>query len=415
MKTIQYLGLASLLALGACDDSTSKPDDVSPTGDIGNGRLYRGATLDNAVNHEREAVSASWALQTFEAKDLPAIPQVDLAARPAPHVEVSRGYRLRVTAAELVAGVKLPLSAPGAFVHLSPQGLMDVELDQLVLVDGVSGQELRDGAGIGLTLDAATLDRAGIPAIAGAIGFKPKLDAGVHELKLTEAAAAGMTDDLIIQVEEPGSAFHATAAADNTGYLLGDTLTIAADWQGADVRTERHDAIAILPSGKQRPIVLTAAGATLTGSLVLDDEDVVPGALIDVEVQLEGVSADGVRVRRTVKTSVAYALPTAAFRGDVRKVGGTVDVGVDVGSPGRYAVTAVVYGTDDGGALVPFMMTQSARFLEPGSHVLTLKLDPAVITAAGVREPFEVRDLELMDQTRVGQLGRRAMGVRLAQ
>jgi hypothetical protein len=408
-------GIGALALASACGDTR---DDLVPVG--GNAErapLYTGADLSNIVNHERAPISVSWPLGAQATKRGAVSWQQELDPYPTPHVADSRGYWFRVTPADLVRGVALPLSAADSFIKLSPQGMMDLELDQLVLVDGATGAELRDGAAVALAIDVAQVEQAGIPMIAGSLAFRTSLGVGVHTLRVDEAAVRGMTSDVVIQVEEPGSRTRATLAADQTTYLLGDTLTSTAAWDHAGaVSTRQIVATLHTPSGATRRIDLSPRGAGFTGATPLTDERIVPGALIDVVVDMVGVTADGVTVRRTVKTAAGYALPTAALRGGAAVTApNTVEVGVEVGSPGRYAVTGVVYGTDAAGDLIPFMMAQSARFLEPGAHTIALDLSAEIVADAGLRAPFEIRDLRLQDQTRLGVLHREAVpGIRLA-
>jgi hypothetical protein len=410
-------GLLALGALAACGDNNSSKLPAA-SGDIGGRPLYRGADLVNAVNTEHAPITAAWALQDWQRKDLPAVRQHGLATQPTPYVQSSRGYWFKVHPADLAAGVALPLTAPGSFIKISPQGAMDLELDKLVLVDGTSGRELANGAGVDVAIDPAALAKAGIPMLAGSLAFTTTLGAGAHILKVAPAAVAGMTADVIVQVEEPKTAVHARLGADNTSYLLGDTMAVSASWDGPDpVRTVSTTATAHLPDGTTQAIALADHGGAFAGQLTLDNEHVVPGALVDVIVDLQGVTASGVQVRRTVKTSAAYALPTAGLRGDatVTSAGDAIDVPVDVGSVGRYAVTGVVYGTDASGALVPFMMSQSAAFLDPGPHAIRLPLDAAIVAASGLSAPFELHDVQLQDQSRMGVLERRADGIELAR
>lgn len=82
--------------------------------------------------------------------------------------------------------------------------------------------------------------------------------------------------------------------------------------------------------------------------------------------------------------------------------------GVEVGAAGRYEVRALLYGMV-GGAMAPVAVAHSAAWLEPGAGTIELAYDAALL--AGVRGPYELRDLSLLDQSRVGLLHRQQRGL----
>ena len=98
--------------------------------------------------------------------------------------------------------------------------------------------------------------------------------------------------------------------------------------------------------------------------------------------------------------------------GRVQRARVAVDLGVDVAGPGRYEVRGIVYGTDRAGNLVPFAAAHSAAWLDAAGS-LTLTVEPKLLREAGVRAPFEIRDLRLLDQGRMGVLHRQARGIEI--
>lgn len=61
------------------------------------------------------------------------------------------------------------------------------------------------------------------------------------------------------------------------------------------------------------------------------------------------------------------------------------------------------------GAMAPVAVAHSAAWLEPGAGNIELAHDAALL--AGVRGPYELRDLSLLDQSRVGLLHRQQRGL----
>ena len=87
---------------------------------------------------------------------------------------------------------------------------------------------------------------------------------------------------------------------------------------------------------------------------------------------------------------------------------------VDVGAASRFGASAVLYGTNDRGEPQPIAVGQAARWLEPGPGDLALEFDAAALSAAGMRAPYELRDLRFVDQGRVQVLHRQARALAVA-
>ena len=84
---------------------------------------------------------------------------------------------------------------------------------------------------------------------------------------------------------------------------------------------------------------------------------------------------------------------------------------VEAASSGRFEVRGVLYGTAGDGSLLPFAIAHAARWLDPGQADITLKFG-ADVMPSGLSAPYELRDLSLNDQARMGQLETRARAVR---
>ena len=74
----------------------------------------------------------------------------------------------------------------------------------------------------------------------------------------------------------------------------------------------------------------------------------------------------------------------------------------------RNTLTGVLYGTAADGRMAPLAIAQSAAFLEPGTGTLELVFDHSLIAESQLAGPYEVRDLRLFDQSRMGVLHRQA-------
>ncbi len=90
-----------------------------------------------------------------------------------------------------------------------------------------------------------------------------------------------------------------------------------------------------------------------------------------------------------------------------------VALGVEVAAPGRYDVRGVVYGRDATGQARPLALAQSAAWLDAGRGELALDVDAGLIAKSGLAAPFELRDVRLMDQGRMGLLQRQEVALTL--
>jgi hypothetical protein len=319
----------------------------------------------------------------------------DLDTRPRAHVATSTAWGRTVDAAELQRGLAVPVSRPGALLKLSPQGGAAVDATALTLVDprGVvhaAGDGLRALADGAFVLDAA-------------------LGAGTFTVR---AALAG---PVRVDLLERGSDLELHAGAARDVVFVGDELAVTARLLRAGrPQDAKVSARLVDPAGKARTVALTRGrDGAYHGSFPVRGR-AEPGVMWTLEFTADAAVA-GAPVRRTTTTSVAVAVPTARLTGAAEAAaddrGVHARLAVEVASPGRYAVSATLYGTNREGALQPIAVGQSADQLTPGGRHLELEFDAATVAAGGLRAPFELRDLRLVDQGRLSVLHRQARGL----
>jgi hypothetical protein len=85
---------------------------------------------------------------------------------------------------------------------------------------------------------------------------------------------------------------------------------------------------------------------------------------------------------------------------------------VTVGSPGRYEVTGTLFATGADGIARPVAQAASAAWLEPGERQLALAFDRRHVPL-GYGAPYELRQLQLRDQARMGMLETRDRAARV--
>lgn len=345
-----------------------------------------------------------------------------LAASSAPITARSREYFVEIGADVLRAGAPIFTTRPNALVRVhaavaelrSGRG-RELSLDPARLVLRRGQTEYGAGSGMSLLASAEQLAAAGAPFVEGTTAFriKPELGAGRFEV-----AAPDVRDDgrYVIQVFEPQSDAVLALRAGQADYLHGETLRVEAALEGRGVAVERAQAFVSSPGGRTWPLTFDRDGATLRGGLTLDALAAPGAGLWEVHVRVEG-SEGASHVVRTARVAFACSLPTAGLAGAASVThdgdGLRVSIGVDVATSGRYEARGVLYGADTSRQMRPLALGDVAGWLEAGRGALTLAFDAGLIEKSGLAAPFELRDLRLLDQGRMGVLHRHARALAL--
>lgn len=333
---------------------------------------------------------------------------------PQPFVAESREYFVDVDASALNAGVTVYTTAPGALLRINPvagektSAVIDVNG---LTVKGPAGIEYGAGEAFERIVSAEQLKATGVPFAEGTVAFRlaPAVGAGA----LTIAAPGLETDGrFTLHVFDRQSPIALEMGADRLDYLHGDRLTVRASFAGGAVELAEVEGFVTSPAGQAWPLDVASENGGLVGSLSLDALGATAPGLWEVHLAARGM-VDGLEVVRSVRTSFAAHLPTARLAGVERvKVenGLALRFGVEVGTPGRYEVRGVLYGTNGAGELAPMAIGHAADWLDAtGALVLGF---PAV---DGFSAPYELRDLRLLDQGRMGVLHRQERALRLGR
>ncbi|MES2297797.1 MAG: DUF4785 domain-containing protein [Pseudomonadota bacterium] len=340
----------------------------------------------------------------------------DIAEGAAPQRAQSREYYMEVSAADLGAGVTIHTSAARALVRLQPLGPSgpreNLAIDPLALaVIDAGGHAHVKGAGMQMLVSSDKLAKADLPFAPGTSAFRlhPDLGSGAFTLKADGLHGA---ERYLINVVEPDSKLALTLQTDAPNYLHGHTLALTPELieddgsaNGRRHAMSRFEGSVVSPGGRSFPLAFKAGSdGRLRAALTLDaDEAPAPGLW---EVRAQGqATVRGQKVMRTVRLAFPVAMPVARLTGALA-LANTIDsvavrLGVEAGAPGRYEVRGLLYGTVNG-VLVPLGVAHAAQWMEPGSASITLAFSSQLIGNAGA--PFELRDLNLLDQGRMGVL-----------
>lgn len=387
-RTLIFIALA--LAITTADAGTLLP---AGTRDQAPSRLV--ALPAPATPIERKPVAFAWALD----------PQAEIVAT-TPYVAESRDWYVVADAAELRRGIAIDTTAPGAVIRVSPaDGVRPVTPAHLrVLKDGrlIPQPETFQRANDAAQLKAAGMD---VPDGSAIVQLAEVHGDGRFQLQLPQASGRHL-----VHVFEPNSDIVLKAQAGRTLLLAGDTLEVAAELQrghrklgGGDLQGEL-----VAPDGQRYPLSFRDGSARLPAPLAAGDA---PGLW---EVQLfAGRLVDGRPVQREARTVVEISRPTAKLSGEYSfdAAGLRFQLPLLAASPGRYEVRGTLYATARDGVARPVAHAQSAAWFDAGAGRLTLSFAGAGLPA-GYGAPFELRQLELKDQGRMGTLETRELAAR---
>jgi hypothetical protein len=357
----------------------------------------------------REPVQVSWAIQ-------------DQPAAQKPHVAQSREYYLEASADELAKGISLPTTSSRALIRMQPRGAtgpredLAIHPQSLELTDA-AGKKYEGGNGMELLVTADKMAKADLPFAPGTSAFRVQRELGSGPLKLRAPGLAGR-ERYLINVVEPDSQHVMSLQAESLDYLHGQEVVLAADLKTSDGVRHAPSKITgklISPGGRSIDVTFKAGkDGKLRVNLPLNaDEEAMPG-LWELQAHASA-SIRGQQLMRSVRTAFPVAMPTAKLDGsstlESSRGGVTMKLGVEAVALGRYEVRGTLYGTVNG-SLKALGVAHSAQWIEGGNSVIPLMFSAALLE--GANDPFEVRDLTLLDQTRLGILQRKESGTRLA-
>jgi len=361
-----------------------------------------------APNLAREAVTMSWAAEGA------------INTAPQNFTGQSREYYAEVSADELAAGVTIHTTSPRALVRMQPLGLAEASAKsaihpQSLVLTSPAGRAFSAGSGMEMLASADKLAKAEVPFAQGTSAFRIHPDLGAGAFKLQAAGASG-SGRYLINVVEPDSRFALTMQTDAPNYLHGQQLTVTPELVEQGV-AQRHrlgklDGVVRSPAGRTFPVTFRMEkDGRMRARLPLDANETPSPGLWEVHANSESI-VRGQLVKRSLRVAFGVSMPVARLNNNIAIANepGSVGVrlGVDVGAAGRYEARALLYGTV-GGMMKPLAVAHSAQWLEPGTHSLVVRYGADLL--AGASGPFELRDLTLIDQGRMGVLQRQQRAV----
>lgn len=395
---MRKLLLVSLLA-SACVAQAADGSRLSTRGnDLISSRLVNIPVP--AGEFERKAVSFAYALN----------PQDEVRAS-TPFIAESREFWMQVDGGELSKGLMLDTTAPGALVRISPAGsAASIVPGELKLLR--NGKTIDGKKAFSQLANTDQLQKAGMDVTRGTAVVKIADEQGKGRFQLMLPKATGR---YLVHVFEPNSDITLQTKADRQNYIAGDPLVVNAmlgrnekAFAGTEV-----SGLLVSPSGKTYDIAFKNEKGTLRATSKLPNEVSQQPGLWEVQV-LAGASDGGLQIQRDARTVISIAQPTAKLIGEFRfnPTALGFSMPIQVGSQGRYELSGTLFATGRDGISRPVAQAATANWFKQGKGNLNLDFNRANLPA-GYGAPFELKFVELKDQTRMAQLESREMAARV--
>ncbi len=375
------LSIAIALALISFSATAAQPLRTAGAKDQAPSRVV--ALPAPSAQIERAPVSFAWKLDPTQALVAPAL-----------YVAQSREYWQTVDAAQLDSGVQLKMSAPGSRIRISPaKGARALRTEELLINDSRGAAQLENIASSKQLVDAGMDVQTG--TVIAKLGQQE--GAGLYTLRVPKAEG-----QYLVHVFEPQSSDILRAGADRSHALAGSSLRFDVDFSRAGKLAAglQAEAMLVAPDGRSWPVTLASKGNGLSADVKLPAKVGTAPGLWELQVF---ANADG--VQRDARTAFAVSAPTARFNGVFAFNAKTMRMALPVqtGSTGRYEARGTLFATGSDGVMRPVSEAHSAAWMKPGNGMLTLQFDRAHLPQ-GYGAPFEVRQLELNDQSRMAPL-----------
>lgn len=402
-STIFFLLLASSLSTAANPIGTlmtASPEDQVPT------RLHATtSTAMNAAQLDRSPAAMSWAIDS----------NTPLARQPVPFPQQSREYWVDASANELRGGFGLSTSARGAVIRLSPHADNPGRIDAGSLSIRANGRLYAGADALQSVADQDALQAAGMDVPDRSLVVKLSEALGSGRIELIVASATG---SYLIHVFEPDSPVVMSLQAERDTALAGDSIRMRANISGASL--DNLAGILSSPDGHTQNVEFRRQA---DGSYVADvrpDGNLAGGFGLWEVHAFANASMGASVVPRDARTAFAVSNPTARLLGTLAKLPGkgkgeglTLSIGVQAAMASRYQLAGTLYGSTADGSLAPVAVAHSAAWLEPGDAAITLRFNGPSLAPSGLRPPYELRDLRLINQSDMSLIERRWRAARI--
>ncbi|QYJ97423.1 DUF4785 family protein [Shewanella alkalitolerans] len=368
-------------------------------------------TIDTLATTELPAVNGNRGGVSFSA---PMGATVQIQAPSQLDQSSSDQYWRTVSGAELNKGIMLAVSQNDSVIRVAPRGDASsgalqhspvISPDQLRLYK-VDKQSVDKSASMIQSMsDPQAMATAGIVDDSSALRLSKQATPGVYQLQVVRPL--GANDSYLVNVKEKGSPYQLALSAPNR-------LSSQAPKLAFDLKLSNSD-IALSPTatlkqsdGRYHRLAVVKQGDNWQAQL--PDELAMPSSnlgLSEIQVDVE-TRVDGLPLIRTVKTAFKQYVPAAKLKDqasihwqNARPTQAVFEL--QVASPGRYQVSAVLVGTDAQGKQANILRAETAQWLDADGQ-MSLNFDAEQLKASGLGAPYSIKALELKDQSQMARL-----------
>ncbi|QDF76844.1 MULTISPECIES: DUF4785 domain-containing protein [Shewanella] len=323
-------------------------------------------------------------------------------------------YWRTVTGAELNQGIMLAVSQSDSVIRVAPRG--DVSSGALRQSPAISPDQLRLYKVNKQTLDKSVsliqsmsdpqaMATAGIVDDSSALRLSKRATPGMYQLQVVQPLSAN--DSYLVNVKEKGSPYQLTLSAPK--HLSSQTPLLAFDLKLSNSDIDLSPTATLKQSdGRYHSLAVVKQGnkwqAQLPDDLTMPSSNL---GLSEIQLDIE-TRVNGLPLIRTVKTAFKQYVPAAKLLDkanihwqDTKPTQAVFDL--QVASPGRYQVSAVLAGTDAQGKQGNILRAETAQWLDADGQI-SLSFDAEQLAASGLVAPYAIKALELKDQSQMARL-----------
>ncbi|MCG9712549.1 DUF4785 family protein [Shewanella insulae] len=323
-------------------------------------------------------------------------------------------YWRTVSGAELNKGIMLAVSQSNSVIRVAPRG--DASSGALQHSPAISPDQLRlykvnkqnvdkSASMIQSMSDPQAMATAGIADDSSALRLSEQATPGVYQLQVVRPL--GANDSYLVNVKEKGSPYRLALSAPKR--LSSQAPKLAFDLKLSNSDIDLSPTATLKQSdGRYHRLAVVKQGDNWRAQL--PDELAMPVSnlgLSEIQVDVE-TRVNGLPLLRTVKTAFKQYVPAAKLADeasiywqDSKPTQAVFDL--QVASPGRYQVSAVLVGTDAQGKQANILRAETAQWLDADGQV-SLSFDAEQLKASGLGAPYAIKALELKDQSQMARL-----------
>ncbi len=324
-------------------------------------------------------------------------------------VKESRNFQMEISGAQLNAGVNIPVASESAVIRVIPMK-NSPQIDSKQLKINANGRWMNHDEAFATTVNENQLRAAGLESPKNTIAVKMKATPSDAGMMMKSEQGLQSSDRFNVMVFEPNSNEVLKTRLNKSRVVQGETIRVRTRLTKGSKKMAMNNvsAYVMAPNSNVKiPVELKTRNNVVIAKI--DTSKMVASAPGLWEVYISAEAEKGqAKTLRSAKVGFAVAPMTARLSGDVDVDLASADnmaFSFDVENimAGRYEVSAVIYGTNANGDMVPAIMSSTAKWLD-ANGTITLDVSKADLKQAGLSEPLEVRHLKLKDQTRLSEL-----------